>query len=144
MNKLDVHFSSVKDDWETPDWLFEKLDADWGFALDVCANSKNAKCRRYYNKKANGLVQPWDAVWWCNPPYGREVKHWVREGAFAEVPGVMLLPARTDTRWFHDYIWDVEKGQPRKNTKVWFLKGRLKFKGAKHSAPFPSMVVIFD
>lgn len=180
MTNLDVHFSSAKSDWETPDDLFQKYNDAWRFKLDVCATAKNTKCKRYYNSKMDGLKLPWDAVWWCNPPYGDPetpcknprlrvglrrngklvckkkcvkrgfhifeyipgIADWIAKGAEARY-GVMLLPARTDTRWFHTYIWDVGKNKPRPGVTVEFLPGRVKFKGAKHSAPFPSMIVSF-
>ncbi len=135
-----VMFSSKTDLWETPQELFDKLDAEFGFDLDVCALPENAKCTRYYTPEEDGLKQPWTGVCWCNPPYGRGVGSWVRRALLASAAGnkvVMLLPARTDTRWFHDYIYG------RANVEIWFLRGRLKFGGCKSSAPFPSMVVIF-
>lgn len=136
-----VHFSSKRDDWETPPELFKELDEEFHFVLDVCATKKNAKCGAYYNRRDNGLKQNW--MWshgtsvFCNPPYGREIGRWVQK-AYEEsqkgVTVVCLLPARTDTRWFHEYC---QKGEIR------FIKGRIKFVGAKHSAPFPSMIVVF-
>ena len=134
----DVMFSSTSDLWETPQEFFNALDAEFHFNLDVCALPENAKCARYYTPEQDGLSQPWTGVVWCNPPYGRKIGEWVRRGFFASVVGttvVMLLPARTDTRWFHEYIYG--------KAEVRFLRGRLKFGGAKNSAPFPSMVVVF-
>ena len=131
-------YSSKTDMWETPQDLFNELDKEFHFDLDVCATQENAKCKRYYTPEQDGLIQPWDGTCWCNPPYGREVGQWVRRALFASVGGatvVMLLPARTDTKWFHDYIY--------KRAEIRFLKGRLKFGNSKNSAPFPSMVVIF-
>lgn len=101
-------------------------------------HTKNAKCSKYYSPEQDGLSQKWDGVCWCNPPYGRKVKDWVLKAEQSAKDGaivVMLLPARTDTKWFHDYI--LGKAEIR------FLKGRLKFGGANNSAPFPSMIVIF-
>lgn len=134
----DVMFSSKTDLWETPQEFFDELDAEFHFTLDACALPENAKCARYYTPEQNGLYQPWDGIVWCNPPYGREIGSWVRRGFLASVSGatvVMLLPARTDTRWFHEYIYG--------KAEVRFIKGRLKFGGSKNSAPFPSMVVVF-
>ena len=134
----DVMFSSKTDLWETPQDFFDELDQEFHFDLDVCALTENAKCARYYTPEQDGLSQPWEGVCWCNPPYGREIGSWVRRGFFASAGGatvVMLLPARTDTRWFHEYIY--------RKSEVRFVKGRLKFGGSKNSAPFPSMVVIF-
>lgn len=131
-------YSSKTDMWETPQELFDELDKEFHFDLDVCAIPENAKCKRYYTPEQDGLSQPWDGTCWCNPPYGRDIGQWVRRALFASVGGttvVMLLPARTDTKWFHDYIY--------KRAEIRFVKGRLKFGNSKNSAPFPSMVVIF-
>ena len=139
MNK-DLMFSSKTDIWETPKDLFDTLNKEFNFTLDVCALPENAKCEKYYTPENNGLSQNWDGIIWCNPPYGRQIGSWVRRALFASVAGntvVMLLPARTDTRWFHEYIYN------RKNVEIRFLKGRLRFGNAKNSAPFPSMVVVF-
>lgn len=131
-------FSSKTDLWETPQDLFDSLNDEFHFELDVCALPENAKCEKFYTPAQDGLAQPWRGVCWCNPPYGREIGEWVRRGLFVSAAGstvVMLLPARTDTKWFHDYIL----GQ----AEIRFIRGRLKFGGSKNSAPFPSMVVIF-
>lgn len=139
MNR-EVMFSSKTDLWETPQEFFDELDREFHFDLDVCALPENAKCKRYYTPEEDGLSQPWKGICWCNPPYGREIGSWVRRAWLASAVGstvVMLLPARTDTRWFHDYIYRKERVEVR------FLKGRLKFGGCKNSAPFPSMAVIF-
>lgn len=140
MNK-DLMFSSKTDLWETPQDLFDKLNDEFHFTLDVCALPKNAKCEKYYVPDQDGLSQPWSGVCWCNPPYGREIGKWVRRAWLSSEAGitvVMLLPARTDTKWFHDYIYKKDRVQIR------FLCGRLKFGGCKNDAPFPSMVVIFN
>ena len=132
-----VHFSSATDLWATPQPTFDALHAEFGFELDVCALPENAKCARYYTPEQDGLAQPWRGKCWMNPPYGRVIGKWVRKAYEAAQEGatvVCLLPARTDTAWFHDYC---KKGEIR------FLRGRLKFGGSKNSAPFPSMVVIF-
>lgn len=134
-----VMFSSEKDEWSTPQDLFDELDAEFNFTLDVCATPENAKCADYYTKEQDGLRKAWRGVVWCNPPYGRDVGNWVRRAYLSAAAGkattVVLLPARTDTRWFHEYIY--------KRAEVRFLKGRLKFGDAKNPAPFPSMVVVF-
>ena len=137
MNK-DVMFSSKTDLWETPQDFFDKLNDEFHFEIDVCALPENAKCKKFYTPEMDGLSQPWGGICWCNPPYGRDVWKWVAAGYAASVGGatvVMLLPARTDTRWFHDWIYG--------KAEIRFLRGRLKFGGCKNSAPFPSMVVIF-
>jgi phage N-6-adenine-methyltransferase len=133
----DVMFSSKTDMWETPQALFDELNAEFCFTVDTCATSDNAKCDRYFTKEMNGLDQPWDEpdVYWVNPPYGRVIGEWVRKAYRAEATVVMLLPARTDTHWFHDYIYH--------KAEIRFIKGRLKFGGHRNSAPFPSMIVVF-
>ena len=136
----ELMFSSKTDLWETPKDLFDKLNKEFHFALDVCATPENAKCEEFYTKEQDGLKQPWKGTVWCNPPYGRQIGEWVRRAFLASVSGstvVMLLPARTDTKWFHDYIYE------RNNVEIRFIRGRLKFGGNKNSAPFPSMVVVF-
>lgn len=136
----DVMFSSATEEWETPQDVFDYLDKHLGsFNLDVCATTENAKCERYFTKETNGLVQDWGGnICWMNPPYGRQIKEWIKKAYLSSLKPntrvVCLLPARTDTRWFHNYC---VKGE------IWFIRGRLKFGGAKTGAPFPSMVVIF-
>lgn len=126
--------------WETPADLFAELDEEYGFTLDPCALPENAKCEKYFTPEDDGLSKNWGGQRvFCNPPYGRGIERWVRK-AWEETrqPGtlvVMLLPARTDTAWFHDYC--LRDGDVR------FLRGRLKFGGARHNAPFPSMLVVF-
>lgn len=101
----DLMFSSKSDCWETPDAFFRALDAEFHFTLDVCALPVNAKCREFYTPKQDGLKQPWSGAVWCNPPYGREIGKWVKKAAEETCMVVMLLPARTDTAWFHDFIY---------------------------------------
>jgi phage N-6-adenine-methyltransferase len=131
-----VHFRSDSCEWETPQRLFDELNDEFTFGLDVCATKDNAKCGRFYTKEDNGLEQPWNGTCWMNPPYGRTIGKWVKRAAEAASNGmtvVCLLPARTDTAWWHDYCAMHE---------VRFIRGRLKFSGAKNSAPFPSAVVV--
>ena len=133
-------FHSKNDSWETPDDLFAELDDEFHFTLDACANSENKKCDVYFTKEKDGLLMPWEGVVWCNPPYGHSVGRWVQkasESAKGDATVVMLLFARTDTKWFHEYIYN------KPGVEVRFIKGRLRFKGAKHNAFFPSMIVIF-
>lgn len=133
-----VFYSSKTDMWATPQDFFDALDAEFHFTLDACAVKENAKCEAYYTPEQDGLDQPWTGRVWCNPPYGRNVGQWVKKAHDTASGGgfvVMLLPARTDTRWFHDYIYG--------KTEVRFIKGRLKFGSCQNAAPFPSMVVIF-
>lgn len=137
---MDVHYSSKTDEWETPQDLFDKLHAEFNFVMDVCANDKNAKCMHYFNKQEDGLKQNWSEYYrcWMNPPYGRQIGKWVQKAYEESRNGaivVCLLPARTDTRWWHDYCM---KGEIR------FIRGRLKFGGCKDNAPFPNAIVIFN
>ena len=135
----ELMFRSNTDQWATPQDFFDRLNEEFHFTLDACADETNHKCDRYFTKEQNGLVQDWSCeTVFCNPPYGRSIGHWVRkafeEAAHTQV--VMLLPARTDTRWFHDYIYQ--------KAEVRFIRGRLKFGNSKNNAPFPSMVVVFQ
>lgn len=131
-----VMFSSKTDMWSTPQDLFDRYDAIYHFETDVCAVAENAKCEKYYTPEMDGLKQEWTGCCWCNPPYGKQIVEWVKKAALSDATVVMLLPARTDTRWFHK--WCLPYG------KIEFLRGRLKFGGSKWSAPFPSMVVVFE
>lgn len=133
-----VHFSSKTSDWETPQDFFDLLNSEFHFELDVCAKPENAKCPRYFTPEEDGLKQKWTGVCWMNPPYGREIGRWVKkayDSAHGGATVVCLLPARTDTSWWHDYCMKADE--------IRFIRGRLKFGGAKHPAPFPSAVVIF-
>lgn len=138
--KVETLFSKATAEWETPQDLFDALDFWYHFTLDVAATPENAKCKRFFTAEDDALQHSWAGeTVWCNPPYGRQIGAWVKK-AYEESrssPGtrvVMLLPARTDTAWFHDYAM---KGF------VKFLKGRVKFGGAKNNAPFPSIIVVF-
>lgn len=134
----DLMFSSKTDLWATPQDFFDALDKEFRFETDVCALPENAKCAHYFTPVQDGLAQEWTGVCWCNPPYGRKIGDWVKKAAESAKAGavvVMLLPARTDTRWFHDYIYG--------KAEIRFVKGRLEFGDATESAPFPSMVVVF-
>lgn len=134
----DVMFSSDKSDWETPDWLFNRLNDEFHFDLDVCASSNNAKIPNYLSEKEDALTSHWFGTCWMNPPYGRKISEWLAYAFYQAWKGsctvVCLIPARTDTRWW----WNMVR-----HGDVRFLKGRLKFKGGEHSAPFPSAIVIF-
>lgn len=135
-----VMFSSETVEWATPQGVFDELDAEFGFTLDACATAENTKLKQFLPSEGlwSALAMPWDGVVWCNPPYGREIGDWIAKGHEAAQRGatvVMLLPARTDTRWFHEYVLKADE--------IRFIKGRLKFGGAENSAPFPSMVVVF-
>ena len=132
-------YTSNTDEWETPQKLFEELKKEFGLHIDSCATKQNAKCNLYWDKEADGLQQDWDNHHiWMNPPYGREIGKWVEKAS--KIKGknglvVCLLPARTDTKWFHDYIYG--------KAEIRFIKGRLKFDDQVNPAPFPSAIVIF-
>ena len=128
-------FSSKTDMWETPQNFFDELNKEFHFTCDVCAIEENAKCAKFYTPEQDGLKQTWGGVCWMNPPYGREIGKWVKKASESNATVVCLLPARTDTRWFHDYIYG--------KAEIRFVRGRLRFGGSKNSAPFPSMVVVF-
>lgn len=134
-------FTSATDQWATPQSFFDILNAEFNFTLDPCADATNAKCAKFFTKEDDGLSKSWDGEKvFCNPPYGKEIGKWVKKCAEAVAGGgcnltVMLVPARTDTRWFHEFIYG--------KAEVRFIKGRLKFGDSKNSAPFPSMIVIF-
>jgi len=141
MTRHAIHYSSKSDDWATPDDFFEELDSVFRFDLDACATADNAKCERYFTREQDALQQRWHGTVWMNPPYGRQIADFMAKAYTESLEGatvVCLVPARTDTRWWHAY---ATKGQ------VVYLKGRLKFggkiPGATTSAPFPSAVVIF-
>ena len=135
---LAVHFSSRSDSWATPIGLFQRLDRVWNFTLDVCAEDSNHKVDRYFTREDDGLDQTWaPAVCWMNPPYGREIGAWMKKAHAESLNGatvVCLVPARTDTAWWHDYAM---------RGRIEFLRGRLRFGNAKNSAPFPSAIVVF-
>lgn len=137
MNK--VMYSSSTCEWETPQDFFDNLNEEFCFTLDPCSTHENAKCAKHYTKEEDGLSKDWTGeTVYCNPPYGRDMPLWIEKCARHAAGGgtaVMLLPARTDTRAFHAYIYG--------KAEIRFIKGRLKFGGSKNSAPFPSMVVVF-
>jgi phage N-6-adenine-methyltransferase len=135
----EVMFSSKTDLWATPQSYFDEVNKEFGFDLDVCALPDNAKCKNYFTPEINGLSQEWIGRVWMNPPYGREIGKWVQKAYESSQKGTLvacLLPARTDTLWFHNYIYG--------KAEIRFIKGRLKFGDAKDSAPFPSMLVIYQ
>lgn len=132
--------SSNTDLWATPKSFFDKLNDIYNFNIDVCALPENAKCDKYFTPEIDGLSRDWIGTCWMNPPYGREIGRWIEKAYNEAQKGsiiVALLPARTDTKWFHDWIYEMH------GVEVEFIKGRLKFGDSKNSAPFPSMVVVF-
>lgn len=137
--------SSKKMDWCTPQDFFDKLNEEFGFVLDAAATEKTAKCKLYYTPETDGLSQSWNrgGAVFCNPPYGRKLGKWVKkayEEAQAGTRIVLLIPARTDTSYFHDYIYG--------KAEIRFIRGRLRFTdddgNSSESAPFPSMLVIYN
>lgn len=134
----ELHFSSRSDEWPTPQQFFDQLDAEFGFTLDPCATHENAKCARYFTQEDDGLRQDWSGeTVFMNPPYGRTIGRWVKKAWEASRQGatvVCLVPARTDTGYWHEYCL---RGEIR------FVRGRLKFGLAANAAPFPSAVVTF-
>lgn len=136
--KMAVHYSSVTGVWSTPQDFYDNLNNIFNFTLDPCSDDVNHKTLKYFTEKDDGLIQSWDNERvFMNPPYGREIGKWVKKAS--EQKGglvVCLLPARTDTRWWHDYV--VGGGG-----SVYYVKGRLKFGGQENSAPFPNAIVVF-
>ena len=138
----EVMFSSEKNDWETPQDFYDKLNLKYSFTLDPCASHVTAKCKKYFTVEDDGLAKSWRGeVVFMNPPYGRGIEKWIQK-AFDEsrksgpaTVVVCLVPARTDTKYWHDYCMKAHE--------IYFVKGRLKFGDSKNSAPFPSAVVVF-
>lgn len=132
-----VMFSQATDEWPTPQWLFEALDKEFGFTLDPCSDGGNAKCARFYSVHDSGLLKDWgNETVFMNPPYS-QCRAWMHKAYAAAQQGatvVCLVPARTDTAWWHRYAM---KGEIR------LLRGRLKFGDATNTAPFPSAVIVF-
>jgi site-specific DNA-methyltransferase (adenine-specific) len=130
--------SSNTAEWATPLAFYDELNREFGFTLDPCSTAENHKCDKYYTKADDGLSKDWSGeIVFCNPPYGRELPKWVKKCHEESARGatcVMLIPARTDTSYFHDYIYGKHE--------VRFIRGRLHFNESKQGAPFPSMVVV--
>lgn len=137
---MEVHYSSKTNEWSTPQDFFDELDKEFNFTLDPCATSENAKCTKYFTVEEDGLKQEWsNDVVFMNPPYGREIKYWVKKAYEESLKGatvVCLIPSRTDTAYWHNYIFG-------KADDIRFIKGRLKFGGSKNPAPFPSAIIIY-
>lgn len=143
----DALFGATEDrpdggEWGTPQKFFDDLNEEFHFTLDAAASVENAKCPHFYTKETDGLMQVWDGIVFCNPPYGKEISRWLQKGRDAADNGatvVFLIHARTDTRWFHNHVYKIAD-------EIRFIKGRLKFThkdGTNQSAPFPSMVVVY-
>ena len=132
-------FSSSSDEWETPQYVYDILNKEFKFQIDVCATHENTKCREYFTKEIDGLLQEWSPYrCWMNPPYGKNIKQWMKKAFYESKKGaliVSLIPSRTDTKWWHEYAM--------KSAEIRFIEGRLSFGNEKQSAPFPSCIVIF-
>lgn len=132
-------FSSKSGEWETPQKLFDYLNSVYHFTLDACATKRNAKCKQYFSRRDDALKREWPGRVFMNPPYGRGIDHWIakayREATEIDSIVVCLIPARTDTRYWHTFVM--------KASEIYFVAGRLKFSKSKNSAPFPSAVVVF-
>ena len=136
----DIIFSSKSTEWETPKDLFDKLNEEFDFILDPCSTIKNKKCDHFFTIEQDGLKQDWSKYKrvFMNPPYGKEITKWVKKAYEESIKGcivVCLLPARTDTKWFHTYVYG--------KAELRFLDKRLRFSGSKQPAPFPSVIAIF-
>ena len=132
-------YSSKKVEWETPQPIFDFLNKECDFDVDVCALPENAKCEKYFTPEQDGLKQEWRGNCWMNPPHGRDIAKWMKkayETARDEKGSVVaLVHARTDTKWWHDYAM--------KASHICFIKGRIRFGNASNTCPFPSCLVIF-
>lgn len=140
-NTAKLMFSSQTDLWATPQYFFNKLNEEFKFTLDPCSNGVNNKCAKFFTAEENGLLQDWQgSAVFMNPPYGRVIGEWVKkayqEGLKEGTIVVALIPARTDTKYWHEYVMNARE--------IRFVKGRIKFGDSNNSAPFPSAVVIFD
>jgi len=132
----DWYQMSETPEWETPQWLFDILNKEFHFDLDVCASEKNHKCKKYFSKQDDGLKQKWQGSCWMNPPYGREIKEWMSKARSESGNGALIIcltPARTDTEWWWD---NCIQGEIR------FIRGRLQWPNSDTAAPFPSAVII--
>lgn len=133
-----LHFSSVKMDWRTPSHVFAKLDDEFRFTVDGCSSDANALTERHWTEEHEPLLRSWagERVF-INPPYGRQIGRWM-EKAWTESPHalvVALIPSRTDAAWWHDYVMKADE--------IRFFRGRIKFGGSLHNAPFPSCIVVW-
>ena len=136
--QIDLMFTNARDDWETPQALFDELNAEFNFMLDAAASDTNHKCEKYYTIADNALKQDWSKSTFVNPPYGRDLARWAEKCYVESLKGntvVLLVPARTETAWFHDFVYG--------KAEIRFIRGRVKFSGYKYNAPFPSMICIY-
>lgn len=140
-NATKLIFSSKTDLWATPQYFFDKLNEEFKFTLDPCSDGRNNKCSKFYTSEEDGLSCNWGGeIVFMNPPYGRAIGEWIKkayeEGLKENTKVVALIPARTETRYWHDYVLNAQE--------IRFVKGRIKFGDSPHNAPFPSAVVVFD
>lgn len=137
---MQVHYSSNTNEWSTPIDTFNELNKEFNFTLDPCSTKENAKCDKFFTIEDDGLLQDWSKdVVFMNPPYGREIKYWIKKAYEESKKGstvVCLIPSRTDTKYWHDYIFKYAYD-------IRFIKGRLKFGDVKTPAPFPSAIIVF-
>ncbi len=133
-------FMSTSEDWETPQEVFDFWNHEYQFDLDAAASHDNAKCALYFTKESDALSRPWVGRVWLNPPYSHSIGKWIQK-AYEEVERehaetvMCLIPARTDTSWWHDYVMKADH--------IWLIRGRLRFSGSAVNAPFPSALVVF-
>ena len=134
-------YSSRSEEWETPQSFFDVLDSEFHFTLDAASTDENAKCNRHFTKEDDGLQKSWAGeTVWLNPPCGKDIGKWMQKAYEESRNGatvVCLVRARTDTKWFHDWVYQ------KPNVEIRFVKGRLKFGGSQHCAPFPSMIIVY-
>lgn len=146
-------FSKASDEWSTPREFFESLDREFHFRVDAAATPENTQCVRWFGRPmtasdGDALYGSWvadEGPFWLNPPYSK-CREFISKAAAEACNGctvVCLVPSRTDTRWWHEHVWDAETNQPRAGVEVRFIKGRLKFGGCNNAAPFPSVVIVF-
>lgn len=139
MANLSALMTSKSQEWSTPQSFFDAIDARYGFTLDACALPHNAKCPDYFTPEDDALTQRWEGVVWCNPPYSHGIGRWVQKAYDESRHGalvVLLIPARTETSWWHDYAMQA--------SEIVLIRGRMRFSGSPINAPFPSALVIFD
>jgi site-specific DNA-methyltransferase (adenine-specific) len=134
----DSLFMSNKDDWETPKDLYAVLNTEFNFSLDPCCSKETAKCSSYYTIEDDGLSKDWKGTVFMNPPYGRGIINWIKKAKEESDKGstvVCLIPARTDTKWWHTYCM--------KSAEIRLLTKRLTFEGANNKATFPAAIIVF-
>ena len=138
---MKVHYMSKSNEWSTPQSFYDRLDKDFSFTLDPATDGANAKCKKFFTEQEDGLKQSWEGeTVFMNPPYGSAIKDWIakarKESENPNTIVVGLIPARTDTRYWHEHIFGVA-------SDIIFIKGRLKFGDGENSAPFPSAVIVW-